>query len=329
MGGRLSHARGARRHLYRQRQHAAGGVDVAVRPGRVVALIGPNGAGKSTLLRVLSGELKPTRGERAARRARRSLPSPPPSWRGGAPWCRRRARSPFPSRCSRWPCWASRVPGFALPTAAAARRQRSRPSTPSACRALAGPPLRPSFGRRAPARAHRPRAVPARRAAGPRRRDPLLPARRAHLQPRSGPSGRWCWRPCAARPSRARRARRDARPQPRRGAGRRAGAAGGRPGHGRGPAPRGSAATICCRRPTAAGCCTNRTPGGDRPFVLPPAVFFASRRNPARSPHSDPLPAAATSLTWNVRPGSHICLPGGSDAYAELRSPKEHLQRCA
>jgi iron complex transport system ATP-binding protein len=37
-------------------------VDLAVRPGRVVVLIGPNGAGKSTLLRLLSGELRPTRG---------------------------------------------------------------------------------------------------------------------------------------------------------------------------------------------------------------------------------------------------------------------------
>jgi iron complex transport system ATP-binding protein len=37
-------------------------VDLAVRPGRVVVLIGPNGAGKSTLLRLLSGELKPTQG---------------------------------------------------------------------------------------------------------------------------------------------------------------------------------------------------------------------------------------------------------------------------
>ena len=38
------------------------GVDVDVRPGRVVALIGPNGAGKSTLLRILAGEFKPTHG---------------------------------------------------------------------------------------------------------------------------------------------------------------------------------------------------------------------------------------------------------------------------
>jgi iron complex transport system ATP-binding protein len=47
---------------------AAGGsfllrdVAIAARPGRIVALIGPNGAGKSTLLRVLSGELMPTHG---------------------------------------------------------------------------------------------------------------------------------------------------------------------------------------------------------------------------------------------------------------------------
>jgi iron complex transport system ATP-binding protein len=49
--------------------YAAGGrtlvdaVDMAVQPGRVTVLIGPNGAGKSTLLRLLSGELAPTRGE--------------------------------------------------------------------------------------------------------------------------------------------------------------------------------------------------------------------------------------------------------------------------
>ena len=38
------------------------GVDVGVRPGRILVLIGPNGAGKSTLLRLLSGDLKPTQG---------------------------------------------------------------------------------------------------------------------------------------------------------------------------------------------------------------------------------------------------------------------------
>jgi iron complex transport system ATP-binding protein len=38
------------------------GIDLTVRPGRITVLIGPNGAGKSTLLRLLSGELRPTRG---------------------------------------------------------------------------------------------------------------------------------------------------------------------------------------------------------------------------------------------------------------------------
>ena len=61
-GRELIHARGASRQRYRRRQLLLTGVDVAVRPGRIVVLIGPNGAGKSTLLRVLSGELMPTHG---------------------------------------------------------------------------------------------------------------------------------------------------------------------------------------------------------------------------------------------------------------------------
>jgi len=38
------------------------GIDLAVRPGEVLALLGPNGAGKSTTLKVASGQLVPTRG---------------------------------------------------------------------------------------------------------------------------------------------------------------------------------------------------------------------------------------------------------------------------
>ncbi|HVX22849.1 MAG TPA: ABC transporter ATP-binding protein [Acidimicrobiales bacterium] len=38
------------------------GVDLAVRPGEVLALLGPNGAGKSTTLKVASGQLGPTQG---------------------------------------------------------------------------------------------------------------------------------------------------------------------------------------------------------------------------------------------------------------------------
>lgn len=42
---------------------AVEGVDLAVGAGEMLAIVGPNGAGKSTLLRLLSGYLKPDRGE--------------------------------------------------------------------------------------------------------------------------------------------------------------------------------------------------------------------------------------------------------------------------
>ena len=51
------------------RREALSDVDLAVRPGEVVALIGPNGAGKTTLLRVALGLLRPQRG-RVVRRPR-------------------------------------------------------------------------------------------------------------------------------------------------------------------------------------------------------------------------------------------------------------------
>ncbi len=38
-------------------------IDLAIRPGEVVAVIGPNGAGKSTLLKLLAGDLVPTSGD--------------------------------------------------------------------------------------------------------------------------------------------------------------------------------------------------------------------------------------------------------------------------
>ena len=38
------------------------GIDLAIRPGEIVAIIGPNGSGKSTLLRVLSGLIAPDAG---------------------------------------------------------------------------------------------------------------------------------------------------------------------------------------------------------------------------------------------------------------------------
>jgi iron complex transport system ATP-binding protein len=38
------------------------GIDLALVPGKLIAIVGPNGAGKSTLLRLLSGEIAPTAG---------------------------------------------------------------------------------------------------------------------------------------------------------------------------------------------------------------------------------------------------------------------------
>ena len=39
------------------------GIDFSVERGEIVSLIGPSGSGKSTLLRVITGLLRPERGE--------------------------------------------------------------------------------------------------------------------------------------------------------------------------------------------------------------------------------------------------------------------------
>jgi len=46
-----------------RRREVLRGVDLALRPGELVALVGVNGSGKTTLLRLLSGVLAPTDGE--------------------------------------------------------------------------------------------------------------------------------------------------------------------------------------------------------------------------------------------------------------------------
>ncbi|MEU5894316.1 ABC transporter ATP-binding protein [Streptomyces sp. NPDC047461] len=48
-------------HAYRRRA-VLQGVDLRLRAGTLCGIVGENGAGKSTLLKILSGELRPTRG---------------------------------------------------------------------------------------------------------------------------------------------------------------------------------------------------------------------------------------------------------------------------
>jgi iron complex transport system ATP-binding protein len=93
-------------------------VDLTVQPGRVIVLIGPNGAGKSTLLRLFTGELKPTRG--AILLDGRPLRSFSP-----AELARRRAVVPqssvltFPFTVLEVTMLGVTVPGFDIPDAAA------------------------------------------------------------------------------------------------------------------------------------------------------------------------------------------------------------------
>jgi len=52
------------------------GIDLRVNAGEMIAIVGPNGAGKSTLLRMLSGDLRPTKGHIELRQ--RDIHSYPP-----------------------------------------------------------------------------------------------------------------------------------------------------------------------------------------------------------------------------------------------------------
>ncbi|GIW73641.1 MAG: hemin import ATP-binding protein HmuV [Phycisphaerales bacterium] len=49
-------------HRFAGQGHAIGPIELALRPGAILAVVGPNGAGKSTLLRLLAGVLTPTAG---------------------------------------------------------------------------------------------------------------------------------------------------------------------------------------------------------------------------------------------------------------------------
>lgn len=48
---------------YTKRRKILSGIDLAVHPGRVVAIMGGSGSGKTTLLRTISGQLRPSTGE--------------------------------------------------------------------------------------------------------------------------------------------------------------------------------------------------------------------------------------------------------------------------
>jgi iron complex transport system ATP-binding protein len=52
------------------------GIDLRINAGEMVAIVGPNGAGKSTLLRMLSGDLRPTKGRIALKQ--RDIDAYPP-----------------------------------------------------------------------------------------------------------------------------------------------------------------------------------------------------------------------------------------------------------
>jgi len=86
-------------------------IDLALAPGKVVAVVGPNGAGKSTLLRLFTGELEPTAGTMLI--DGRSLKSVPP-----CELARRRAVVPqstalsFPFTVHEVVLLGTTVPGF-------------------------------------------------------------------------------------------------------------------------------------------------------------------------------------------------------------------------
>ena len=267
-----------------------------------------------------------------ARRARcstggRSPPTPPPSWRAGAPWCRRRACWPFPSPCSRSPCWASPCPGFRRTTAGRTRGGHRGARAAVGLSAAGGPPLRPPVGRRAPARPHRPRPVPARRVRGPCRRDAAACCSTSPPPISTSPTRASCSRPSAGRPSG------DApcspscttSTSPRRLP--TTGAAGARRGRGCGPCPPGPA-----RRPAVGRLRLPRI-RQPHPRRRPPVRAAAGRvlcpacpRNPARSGRTGPAAGRHHRLTGNVRPG--VTPVFRRPVHMLSRSPKEHLQRC-
>ncbi len=222
------------------------GVGVAARPGRIVALIGPNGAGKSTLLRVLSGELMPTHGGAL-------LDGRPLAAFSAAELARRRAVVPqasalaFPFTVLEVAMLGITVPGLS-PTTSAARAAGIEALAAVGLSALADRLyVHLSGGERQ--RTHIARAlcqIAASAARADQTRCLLLDEPTSNLDLAHQSLVLEAVRRQASGGNS--RARRDARPQPRRGACRRAGAAGGRRNQGFGPSPPGPA-----RRPAVGG----------------------------------------------------------------------------
>ena len=86
------------------------GIDLRIEAGEMVAIVGPNGAGKSTLLRMLSGDLRPTRGPDQAEAARHPRLSAARSSPITARCCRSMSTSPSRSRSRRSSIWARATP---------------------------------------------------------------------------------------------------------------------------------------------------------------------------------------------------------------------------
>ena len=162
------------------------GIDLRIKAGEMVAIVGPNGAGKSTLLRMLSGDLRPTRG-RIELKQREIHTYPPraarPSPRDAVAACQRhlpvhgrgdrshgRGRYRPRRRATAGRCGAGRGRAHAFQPPAIADALRRRAATRAFCPRAGAARLRRTTARPRPAAAGRadlqPRHAPPDRSGG-------------------------------------------------------------------------------------------------------------------------------------------------------------------